>query len=184
MGIMKQRYIQQMNTEVEQRQDAINHLHDARNILKVIHEEYNAVIHQIIMELENEQDKKGVGDLKETKLYSAYDDELDEFSGRINYTDRVKLINEIFGMLWNDVADPEHDDKISVPQSEREEYIQCFGKYTIREHNEPLNILLIGEFRCRGCGVNKLEREECKTIFEACFECCLCEACDIRRDRR
>lgn len=139
MGKMKQKFIEQQNEQAEQLQIAINHLHGAYHLVKLFNEEYARTINQVIMELENEQDKRGVGDLKEIMLYSAFDNQLGKFSGRINYNDKTKLVNEIFEMLWYDTADPEHDDRIKVPYNEREEYIEAFGDYTIHEHIGDIN---------------------------------------------
>ena len=70
--------------------------------------------------------------------YSAYDMQTGVMSARRNYTDKEKLIEEIFLVLWEDTDDPEADPNISVPKDERYEYIEVFGGYNIVEHDEKI----------------------------------------------
>ncbi len=54
MGRMKQKFIEQQNEQAEERQDAINHLYDAYNILKNIDETIALDVNKIKIQLESE----------------------------------------------------------------------------------------------------------------------------------
>ena len=52
---MKQKFIEQQNEQAEERQDAINHLYDAHNILESIEETLALDVNKVIMRLESRQ---------------------------------------------------------------------------------------------------------------------------------